>query len=159
MAETIDNPEYGVAQFYDDEAGLTVVLTDERMADPDEHPAAGAIAYTAELYAEPPERADPLLSTAYTVGPRHEPQADAKGALFSLAGDALAARTAAAPRSGDPLDITREEVRDAIEEYARHYGDDDTARVLEHYAAAVEARDAFREAHADPGDLYDRLDN
>lgn len=157
---TQDSDPDGVAQYRDTETGLMLVLRDERMAEPGEHPAGGAIAYRADLYdGEATEGADLLLTTTYTVGPRHTPQADAKGALWSLAADALAARTADAPRDGDPTDITRPEVREAIAEYDRHYGAGEVSPdTLEGYAACVEAREAFDGAGADPGDVYDRLD-
>lgn len=135
--------------------GLTAVLTDERMAEPEEHPAEGALAYTVKLYPEGDQEAL-LLSTTYTAGPGIDEPGDAKSALWSLAGDAYAAYISDAPT--DDTDLTNPEVRAAVEEFSRGYGYEDTSEAMEAYAACVQTLRAFQQAGSDPADLYERLD-
>lgn len=135
--------------------GITAALSDKRMAEPDEHPAEGAFAYTVTLYPE----GDPegvLLKTTYTAGPGISEPDDAKSALWSLAGDAYAAYISDAPLG--TTDLTDPEVRKAVEEFKSHYGYEDTSEALEAYSECVQTLRAFRQAGADPNDLYERLD-
>lgn len=143
--------------------GLTAVLTDERAAEKGEHPAPGATAFTVELYTEeawdpdnPRAVADPLRSVTYTAGPGITDPGDAKAALWSLAADASAAVMAEAPT--DTTDLDDERVREALREFRSHYGYDDSEEGITAYVECVKTLRAFREAGADPHDLYERLD-
>lgn len=144
-------PPQAIADTYNVDGAL-VELGDERPAEPGEHPADGATAFTVALRSV--ETGEPVFWTAYTVGPAIQDAPSAKDALWSLASDALA--VLGAPT--DSLAITDPDVREAINEFAHEYGYEDLDDALDAYAACVKTRRAFEELGLDPAELYEDLE-